>query len=220
MSAHCLKPGIDWAPLPNSHYFMPGNCQWWDDSENPASQYKAAVQQCFFNIVSAFGIAYPKDTFICPHFYIQNKFFVSRMNIHRVPRSTWRSVYMQHIVYGTCHVDGIVNRSFVTTDAWRRHVQANMSARHISSLHHQWTKGPMVQKGEGNSIPVYQQEMAASWEFMSNVVFGGEPYISTSWDQSRWCSAFHSGCEGSPCSSQRSRQLREERLPQRAWFRR
>ena len=206
--------------MPNAHYFMEGDCHWWDDSNDPASHYKAAVQQCFFNIASAFGIAYPKDSFVCPHFYIQNKFFVSRRNIHRVPLSTWKHVYMQHIVHGTCHRDGLVNRSFVTPDAWRRHDKANVSARDLASSHRQWSAGPMVQKGEGNSIPVYQQEMAAAWEFMSNVVFGGEPYISTAWDDSRWCAAFRSDCEGSPCSPHRSRLLQEDRQPQRAWFRR
>jgi hypothetical protein len=206
-SARCHRgPGVAWAPLPNAHYFMRGQCHWWDDSRDPASMYKAAVQQCFLNIATAFGIPLPRNgsTFECPHFYIQNKFFVARATIQRISLATWRRVYRTHIVHGTCHSDGLVNRSFVSQDAWARHHKSNLTAHNLMRPD-RCAHCPMVKKKAGNSISIYHQEMGASWEFISNAVFGGQPFVSTAWSRSKWCNAFRPGCGGaSPCEMGRS----------------
>jgi len=202
-SVQCLRPGVSWAPLPNAHYFMAGKCHWWDDHSDPASMYKAAVQQCFKNIATTFSIPLPEhgNTFVCPHFYIQNKFFVSRSVLHRIPLSTWQRAYRNHIQHGTCHHDGSIERSFVTTDAWTRHKNSNLTVRDLKHPH-KCADCPMVQKKGGNSIYVYQQEMSAVWEFLANAVFGGQPFVSAEWGSSQWCNAFNPGCGGaSPCAA-------------------
>jgi hypothetical protein len=203
-SAACLSPAVDWAPLPGKHFFMPGKCGWWDNPKNNGSLYKAAVQQCFANIAALFDVALPSSSFACPHFYAQNKFYVSRRVLHRVPLSVWRAAYQEHVVDGTCHSDGLINRSFVERDAWRRHVErANLSA---ADLQHPVGNPAMhlrVHNKKHVGMTAYNQEMSAAWEFMSNSVFGGQPFISAAWGQARWCAAFRvqgdGECRASPC---------------------
>ena len=196
-AASCLKADVAWAPLPNRHYFM-RRCDIWNDPQHPAFPYLASIQQCFANIAALFGFAMPGPRFECPHMYIQNKFFASRATLRRVPRAVWRAAYEAQILNGTCHPDGQINRSFVTTEAWRRHALSNLTKH---ELMHPSGFPRRRKHGHGHEVVVYEQEMSAVWEFSSGAVFGGQPFVAREWGQSQWCAAFRAGCAGSPCKA-------------------